>query len=592
MSADSMDYDDEVFSLVVVKDVFEHCIDPLSSIAESYRVLADGGQVLAMIPLDGDFMGIDDVATHPSFNFNNESHVWKATQDGVFRRLFDIGFTDIQFAVFSHVQLFGEERPFGDKVLVVSGKKDKNIIKVPIQYLIGNAYWAAFLTFACTGDCEYCIQHVCKDEFLEARKVYESNRLNGEEWVSFYNRLQKWHTQKLGIIGGEPTIHPDFFDIVNGIEGYYLTVTSNLSSANIAKFEERIKDKSNLRINTSFHPDLMSVEDFVQKVHLLRQQGFNVDQIAIVDHSGVDFRKYHTEFVTRGLTLTPQTFLGIKNGQLFPNPESTITTDYGETGINNQALYQEWFSCKKKESVLCQSKRFLVAPDGGMYRCHYHLYSGRGKLGDAKTFDFNTYTDYSLCKDLGYCNPCDFPHVKFRPITIDLPNLITACVGDKPEIVQQVVQAIQHHLSKGDDYANIFNVVSSTLIMSEDPYWELYNNKKLHEIINDFLCKGSIIDNEYASFITALERTLFVHLPAGVNVYRILNSEALVKYLGMSVDMHNAVFSNMAELQEEYGEDMILLFPLIAKILSTFGSDLPYNQFYTTEEKEEVQTNE
>jgi hypothetical protein len=60
----------------------------------------------------------------------------------------------------------------------------------------------------------------------------------------------------------------------------------------------------------------------------------------------------------------------------------------------------------------------------------------------------------------------------------------------------------------------------------------------------------------------------------------------------MSVDMHNAVFSNMAELQEEYGEDMVLLFPLITKILSTFGSDLPYKQFYTTEEKEEVQTNE
>jgi len=593
MSALDLKYDDESFSFVMAKDLLEHCTSPMKAISEAYRVLTDGGIMLAMIPLDGEVRGIDDVTTHPSFIYGNASHPWKATEDGVLRRFFEAGFTDVQRGFLTHSQLFGTTRELGDRVMVISAAKDKNIVKVPYQYLSHNPYWAGFLTLDCTSRCWYCIQHVCKSEFKVARTNYESDRLSGEEWVNYYNSLQKFKGHRLGIIGGEPTLHPDFFDIVNGIKGYHITVTSNLTTDSIGKFDTKIKDKTDLRINTSFHPSAISVADFSDRVHMLRSQGFHVDQIAMVDTPFENYRKYALQFIERGISLYPQTFLGIIKGELFPSSDSTVVTNHGETGIDNMVRYKEGFSCKEKNDVLCATNRFLVAPDGGIYRCHYHLYSKRDMQGNVREGTFPPSQDYVMCKDYGYCNPCDYPHAKFKPTNPDLSQiLLTMCGGDK-DMSGNIEHTLKHYTELDDKYATFFRNVFTTLYAAHDPWWELYNNKNLHTYINEFMCEGSIIDNDNAEFIGAFEYILYKVIPTGVNLHLIFNDEALVKYLAIMSAIHSDVLSRTPQMKQYWGDDILLSYSLICKILATYGSSTAFSEFFTENKTiEEVQKNE
>ena len=60
-----------------------------------------------------------------------------------------------------------------------------------------------------------------------------------------------------------------------------------------------------------------------------------------------------------------------------------MSVDHEEHGINNYDGYKEGFSCESKHEILCMTRRFLVAPNGNVFKCHYHLYSNRNPLGSA-----------------------------------------------------------------------------------------------------------------------------------------------------------------------------------------------------------------
>lgn len=562
MFCENLMYGDKSFSLIVAKDVYEHSQDPDAVISEAYRVLADKGYILIMMPLDGEAVGLDDVILHPSFNTGNRSHLWKATLDGVLSRLFKVGFTEMEVFNYTHSQLFGEARPFGDKVVVIKAQKIEGIRKVPIQWLLGNPYWAAFLTFKCTGDCAYCIQHICKDEFLKARVEYSKNEIAPQEWIDFYNSLQKYKGQKLGIIGGEPSIYEGFSDIINGIRGYYKTITTNLKApvfADIDAFSSSIVDKGALRINISFHPEIISVDEFCNKVHHLRSCGFNVDQIAMVDHPTSNFRHYYNEFIRRGVALAPQTFLGKINNVLLPNPESDMAKDYKEHGITNFPLYSQGFSCEEKSEILCMTRRFMVAPDGGIYRCHYHLYSRRGVLGnilEEKLFD-SKLSDYSICSDFGYCNPCDFPHAKFRSTSINIPDLLLQLTKDE-DVVKRIVT---YFTDNETVLSELVSLISTELYLSDNVYWELYNNLNIRNALDNFVKEGGSINNTNALLVAQFDGALFRQLEHGVNVYRLLSDVALYKYVDA---MSYIIFQAMQNMKSMHS---LLRTPKLVKAL-------------------------
>lgn len=288
---------------------------------------------------------------------------------------------------------------------------------LPRAFHLQRAYWGAFLTLACTANCSYCIQKMDYESFEIARRT---NTLSGRQWIHFLNAIEHKPNQPIALIGGEPTLHPDFVMILNNLEGYVITVTTNLISRhfkNIDEFVKKLHPKSPVRFNTSFHPGFISAEDYIARVKRMRDLGLWVDQVAMVDHPKSDYPKYKETFARHGLALRPQSFLGYWKGQLYPTPDDPyVTNDPREHGIHDLQLYNEGFSARQKKSIYCQTRRFLIAPDGLVYNCHYHLYSRTNPVGDLIKGELHLKEDYYYCEDFGFCNPCDFPHVRFRRI--------------------------------------------------------------------------------------------------------------------------------------------------------------------------------
>ena len=77
-------------------------------------------------------------------------------------------------------------------------------MKLPKKY----DYAEAYLTFECNLSCGYCIN---KSGGLEKRK-----ELTAEEWTKGLNKIN-FGEMALTLGGGEPTKHPEFFKILNGL---------------------------------------------------------------------------------------------------------------------------------------------------------------------------------------------------------------------------------------------------------------------------------------------------------------------------------------------------------------------------------------
>ncbi len=311
--------------------------------------------------------------------------------------------------------LVGEKNESPANFSLLEKAQKGEAIVLPDKYCRPGSYWAAFLTLYCTAKCTYCIQHLEFDSFQKAQKV---KMLSGEQWVTILNSIKHDDGRPLAVIGGEASMHPDFLYILNNLEGYFVTVTTNVYSKvfeDIDRFAEELKPKSTIRFNTSFHPDYISIDDFCHRVKKLRENRLWVDQIAMVDHPESNFAEYQKEFQDRGVPLRPQTFLGNWKGVLYPNPNSNITNDLKETGISDYRRLEDGFSNRKRSSVLCATDRFLISPDGAVFNCHYRLYSRHDPVGSVLE-GFDLPSDYFICHDYGFCNLCDFSRVNFKPL--------------------------------------------------------------------------------------------------------------------------------------------------------------------------------
>lgn len=80
------------------------------------------------------------------------------------------------------------------------------------------------ITNKCNMGCKYC--------YTEANNHLKKEReLTGEEWIRLFETVKipsKYRTQNISFTGGEPTIHPNFVDILKSVSGKYkVEISSN-----------------------------------------------------------------------------------------------------------------------------------------------------------------------------------------------------------------------------------------------------------------------------------------------------------------------------------------------------------------------------
>jgi MoaA/NifB/PqqE/SkfB family radical SAM enzyme len=258
------------------------------------------------------------------------------------------------------------------------------MIEIPNEF----NYLEIYLTLRCNLACPYCVN---KYGALERHRT----ELCGDEWLTRINRIN-FNKLPLTIGGGEPTLHPDFYYIINNIrKDIQIDLLTNLSF-DAKEFTKRINAKKFNRnpnpayksIRVSYHASQSNGNELTDKVQFLQSKGFQIGIFGINHPEHIEANIAMSELArTKNVYFFIKDFLGYYEGRLFGYYKYNEALD----GI--------------PKPVRCRTHELLIAPGGNMYRCHHDLYSKQGSLG--KLGYDNFIFKYRNCKYFGLCNPCD-----------------------------------------------------------------------------------------------------------------------------------------------------------------------------------------
>lgn len=262
-------------------------------------------------------------------------------------------------------------------------------------------YIAVFLTLSCNLSCSYCINRF--DDFN-----YTKGHMSGDEWIHGLNRIVSRDDLPVTVGGGEPSLHPDFSSIINGISpDLNIDLLTNLEF-DIDRFmaevpAERIKrDAPYASIRISYHPETMTLEPLLKKVLKLLHANYSIGIWGVLHPNQIEeILKAQAQCRSLGIDFRTKDFLGECNDEMHGTIRYPGSCDRTFT-----------------KKVKCQTTELIVGPTGHIYRCHSDLYEGRKPIGHLLDPDFQIDDHSRLCDCFGHCNPCDVK-VKTNRFQID-----------------------------------------------------------------------------------------------------------------------------------------------------------------------------
>ena len=259
-----------------------------------------------------------------------------------------------------------------------------NKIIIPCQY----NYIEAYLTFACTYKCHYCINNYAGAPMYTIMKA--------DEWIRGLNRIETRPDLPVTLGGGEPTCHPSFYTIVKNIKkDIPLDLLTN-GTFDIREFMREIppdrfkRDAKYASIRFSYHPGYTDTNILLAKVCRMQQEGYSVG-IWAVNHP---LAKRAIAKVKRiaddiGLDFRIKEFLGVHNKRLY-----------------GSYRYKYAIDGKSKDGI-CRPSEMLIAPNGDVHRCHYWLYANSDAYANIGDKDVSLLDIHAECSKVGLCNLCD-----------------------------------------------------------------------------------------------------------------------------------------------------------------------------------------
>jgi len=255
----------------------------------------------------------------------------------------------------------------------------KNLPRFPRTTPPYRIHWNWELSYRCNYKCSYC-QYWAKggkEEYL----YVDINR-----WKEIWDRIfEKYWSSHIRFSGGEPTIYPNFFDLVAILlEKNTVDITTNLSF-DINLFTKKVKPGA-ISISASFHPEFDEIKSFLDKILFLHHDGYpsTISYVAYPPHlEKIAYFKSIAEEKEIMFKIIP--FQGRWRGKHYPQDYTTeeknilegFTTDSQNSHLNElNTRWYEWNVKKEKVEVekkgrLCRMGQMyaIIHPDGKVTRC-------------------------------------------------------------------------------------------------------------------------------------------------------------------------------------------------------------------------------
>lgn len=235
----------------------------------------------------------------------------------------------------------------------------------------------------------------------------------------------------LTLQGGEPTTYKDFYELVNGIpQKFKLDLLTNFMF-NVDEFIDKIPAKRFTRqakyaaIRVSYHPGQNDIKDLIAKHHKMRDAGFYVGIYSVATPQNLAHINEVKELCLKeGIDFRLKEYLG------FDGAKWHGTYKYDEAISQNVNKYCE-----------CKTTELLVAPNGGIYRCHSDLYEQRTPVDSILNANFKLQDIYRPCYVFGHCNPCDIKvktnrFQEFGHTSVDIKNIRELSSAESSKLAQ------------------------------------------------------------------------------------------------------------------------------------------------------------
>lgn len=263
--------------------------------------------------------------------------------------------------------------------------EEGELVELPASY----NYIGVFLTLRCPYRCSYCINRAGGPGGASRPE------LGVRDWIAFFERLQPGDVP-VTLQGGEPGLHPQFVELVEAVTRMHqVDILTNLAF-DLDAFIRRVppsrldRDAPYAPIRVSYHPRQFSLFEIVRRVQRMQSAGFRVGLYGVLHPEQREEMKRAERVCARlGLDFRTKPFLGRYRGRL----HGTYAYPDASSG--------------RSRACECAPSELLIAPDGGIHRCHHHLYAGRPPAAHVADARITLAETFSACSDYGQCNPCD-----------------------------------------------------------------------------------------------------------------------------------------------------------------------------------------
>ena len=183
----------------------------------------------------------------------------------------------------------------------------------PRQYEPYKVFFTWQITYNCNYKCTYC----------NAPKHGQQNAvdtiiLNKQEWIKIWDNIYDMYGEcEINISGGEPTLYPNFFEIVKEISKIHkVTIITNLS------FDIKtisLLDKKRVKFNASYHSEFVDINCFINKIIYMQELGFDVQADFVTWPPFLDkLDKIQKQFYINAIDLVVHPFVGVYNNIRYP----------------------------------------------------------------------------------------------------------------------------------------------------------------------------------------------------------------------------------------------------------------------------------
>lgn len=252
--------------------------------------------------------------------------------------------------------------PMEDRTFI--NRKKEEIESLPLEISI-------VINWECNYLCSYCFAYKPKDKS-------EYRKYSGKEWEkALYSIYEKYGKCRLILTGGEPLLYKDAIDFVINLTRYhFVSVGTNLSIGKDSL--KRIVDEVNIDnfvICPSLHLEYASIEEFIDKLMLLKSYGIALSTSAVAYPPFLlELSKIRDKFNENGLWIGFFPYIGTYDGRNFPSDysEKELTILDGLDGWHKEICRDDKkIVLPKTKGILCYAgvKYMFVNPNGEVVRC-------------------------------------------------------------------------------------------------------------------------------------------------------------------------------------------------------------------------------